>query len=150
MMKKRVASSLALLCLVAALAALGGCQLIFPSTAELYVSIDGTYGSVTCELYLIERLDPGRSKDTGTNMFASRARTETIQGRSWMVFELPKGRWDIYMEYYTHNAYRSYATERDTVGLDANDWAALWISGTDWTSTRVYQGVGDVSLPSTL
>lgn len=149
-MKTRIARLIILTCLVAVLATLGACQLIFPSTGELYVSIDGTYGSVTCELYLIERLSPGRSKDTGTNMFASRARTETIQGRSWMVFEVPKGRWDIYMEYYTHNAYRSYATERDTIGLDVNDWAALWISGDDWTSTRMYQGVGGVSLPSTL
>jgi len=150
MMKTRLVRSMALLLILVALSVLGACQLIFPSTAELYVSIDGTYGSVTCELYLIERLSPGRSKDTGTNMMSSRVRTETIQGRSWMVFEVPKGRWDIYMEYYTHNAYSSFSTERDTVGLDVNDWAALWISGTDWTSTRTYQGVGAVSLPSPL
>ncbi|HPB66979.1 MAG TPA: hypothetical protein PLW80_10460, partial [Spirochaetales bacterium] len=63
-----------------------GCQLLFQETAELYVSVDGDYdASVTCELYLIERLDVGRSAGTGDSILSKKSRTETISGREWMV-----------------------------------------------------------------
>jgi hypothetical protein len=81
------------------------------------------------------------------NAYARVARQKLRRsGREWMVFELPKGRWDIYMEYYTHGAYSSWSTDRNTVSLDINEWAALWLPSTDWTSTRRYQGDGDVTI----
>ncbi len=135
--------------LVVALAvSLCGCQLLFQETAELYVSVDGDYdASVTCELYLIERLDVGRSAGTGDGILGEMLRTETISGREWMVFEVPRGRWDIYMEYFTYGAYRDYSVDRNTVDLDNYEWAALWLPTSDWTSTRRYQGDGEVIIP---
>nr|HPM72715.1 hypothetical protein [Spirochaetales bacterium] len=80
-------------------------------------------------------------------ILAKKSRTETISGREWMVFEVPRGRWDIYMEYFTHGAYRDHAVDRNTVDLDNYEWAALWLPTNDWTSTRRYQGDGEVIIP---
>jgi len=126
---------------------LAGCQLLFEPKGELYVSVDGVYGSVTCELYRISYLEPGRSADTGENIYGAMARRQTVSGREWMVFEIPKGRWDIYMQYLTRGAFYSTASDRNTVNLELNEWAALWLPAGDWTSTREYSGDGAVSIP---
>lgn len=136
-----------LICIAALAISLSGCQGLSGPTQELYVSVDGDYGTVECELYLISYLEPGRSSDTGKNIYGSRLRTETISGREWMVFGIPEGRWDIYLEYYTHGAYDSTHNDRNTVSLDINEWAALWLPSDDWTSTRRAQGDGQVSIP---
>ncbi|MBU0955064.1 MAG: hypothetical protein KKI09_06525 [Spirochaetes bacterium] len=143
-MKKRMCAALTIIALC--LSALS-CSLLLPQTGELYVSVDGQYNSVTCELYLIKYLEEGADSANGKNIFNKMARTETIDGREWMVFEIPRGEWDIYMEYYTIGAYSSWTNDRNSVNLDMNEWAALWLPTTDWTSTREYSGDGSVDIP---
>jgi len=124
-----------------------GCQLLFQPARELYVSVDGDYGTVTCELYMISYLEEGDDAAGGKNIYGKMLRKETISGREWMVFEVPEGRWDIYIEYFTHGAYVDVHNDRNTVGLDQNEWAALWLPTDDWTSTKRYQGDGEVIIP---
>jgi hypothetical protein len=139
-------------CFISALAMLTvlsicSCQLLFQPSGELYISVDGIYGTVTCELYLVSYLTIGNDASSGKNILSKKIRTDTISGRQWMVFEIPKGQWDIYLEYYTHGAFDSWNNDRRTVNLTDNDWVALWLPANDWTSARRFAGSGPVSVP---
>ena len=124
---------------------MGACNGIAPSKPNLYVCVDDP--SRGEELYYITYIPEGRDGHSGRNIFGDQKGTYNFKGKTYRMFSIPKGTWDIYMEWWANTGYASinYNNERLTVNTKLNDWVRIeFYSDKDHTSCRAFQGSGEM------
>ena len=137
---KRIIRFLAIACLFWVAA---GCDGLTPSKPNLYVDVDDA--SRGEELYFITYIREGATGHSGQNIINKQHGTFTFKGEVYRVFAIPRGIWDIYMEWTANYANADWMNDRRTVNLRDNEWARIqFYSEKDHTSCWVYQGSGEM------
>ncbi|MBU0934131.1 MAG: hypothetical protein KKI09_16590 [Spirochaetes bacterium] len=137
-------SKLAILLLAVCLClSIVSCDLLGGDSKELYVSMNGTFDGIPCELSFLSYKD----RAAGKNIYDDVQRTVTYAGRTWNVYAVPAGSWTIYVEYQTDGTWDSWQTETANVNLADNEWAALYLESDDWVNLRSYANDGEFEIP---
>ena len=114
---------------------MGACNGVTPSEPNVYIqyAVDGS------ELYYVTYVPEGNDGHSGKNIFNQRKGEYVFNGKKYHMYSIPRGTWDIYIEWYDSSRYSGMDNERVTVNTKANEWVRLdYRGGGYWT----YQGSG--------
>lgn len=117
------------------------CNGVAPSNPNLYVEHEE--GREVSQIYYVSYVKVGADGHSGKNIVRDCKGEYTFKGKKYLMFSIPKGTWDIYMEWPTDKRYTGMQNLRETVNSRDNDWIRF---DYDMTSVdyRVRQGSGEM------
>ena len=111
-------------------------------TEPAEVWIQYAYGRSYSELYYVTYVHSGDDGHSGKNIFGKRKGEYKFNGKQYDVFPVPRGRWDIYFEWYEASRPGGFRNQRQSVNFKTYDWMRFDWMGPDYTNAY-YPHVGN-------